>query len=70
MRVDDQAGHVWPALGSGHGTHTAVGPARYDKVPEAINFQALVKNFNSRFLSQKTPYHAVPLMWRLLTQES
>jgi len=29
---------------------------RYDKVPEAVHFRALLKSFNSRFLSQKTPY--------------
>jgi hypothetical protein len=35
----------------------------FDKVSKAINFRPLLKNFNSRFLGQKTPYHAEKMIW-------
>ena len=34
------------------------GRVRYVKLPKAMHFRPLLKTSNSRFLSQKTPYHA------------
>jgi hypothetical protein len=33
------------------------------------SFGPLLRNFNSTFVSQKTPCHAYGVIWRLLTQE-